>query len=259
VLATSGEVWGSAPLGTSEKIHTPAGPDAVYARLKVQYKAPARRAGEALMAQDAVNPLAAPRKAWQYLPGQRRVKRAPDIAYDTPNPGTAGSSTYDDFGIFNGAMDRFDFKLLGKQEMYIPYNTYKLNYEKEPSKFITANHLNPDYLRWEPHRVWVVEATLKPGKRHIYKKRVFYLDEDTWRAVASDQYDANDGLYRGSFAHGTVNWHMRAGAGSSVIYDLVTGVYNASGIFGPFGGIKYIKPLSKAQWSPEALAGAGIR
>ena len=259
VLATSGEVWGGSPLATTEKINTPVGPKDVYGRIKVKYNSPARRAGEAVMAQDAVNPLVQPRKAWQYLPGQRRVKLAPDIAYDTPNAGTAGSSTYDDVGIFNGAMDRFDFKLLGKKEMYIPYNTYKLNYEKEPAKYITENHINPDYLRWEKHRVWVVEASLKPEQRHIYKRRVFYLDEDSWRAVASDQYDMRDGLYRGSFGHGTVNWEMRTGAGSSVIYDLITGAYNASGIFGPFGGVKYIKPLSKSQWSPESLAGAGIR
>nr|WP_308705280.1 DUF1329 domain-containing protein [Pseudomonas sp. N040] len=259
VLATSGEVWGGSPLATTARIHTPVGPKDVYGRIKVKYNAPARRAGEAIMAQDSVNPLVQPRRAWQYLPGQRRVKLAPDIAYDTPNPGTAGSSTYDDAGIFNGAMDRFDFKLVGKKEMYIPYNTYKLNYEKEPARFVTPNHLNPDFMRWELHRVWVVQATLKPGKRHIYKTRIFYLDEDSWRAVASDQYDMRDGLYRGSFGHGSVNWYMQSGAGSSVIYDLVSGVYSASGIFGPFGGIKYIKPLSKAQWSPESLAGAGIR
>ena len=259
VLATSGEVWGGAPLATSEKINTPAGPTDIYARLKVRYSEPARRSGEAVMGWDSVNPLVAPRRAWLYLPGQRRVKLAPDIAYDTPHPGTAGSSTYDDLGIFNGAMDRYDFKLLGKKEMYIPYNTYKLNYEKEPLKFVTANHINPDYVRWELHRVWVVEATLKPGKRHIYKTRVFYIDEDSWRAVASDQYDMRGGLYRGSFGHGTVDWYRSGGGGTGVIYDLIAGRYTASGIFGPYGGIKYIEPLSKAKWSPESLAGAGIR
>ncbi|SDU35681.1 Protein of unknown function [Pseudomonas pohangensis] len=259
ILATSGEVWGGSPLATTENINKVVGPSDVYGRIKVKYNEPARRAGEAIMGQDAVNPLVQPRRAWQYLPGQRRVKLAPDIAYDTPNPGTAGSSTYDDVGIFNGAMDRFDFKLIGKKEMIIPYNNYKLNYEKEPAKYVTANHLNPDFLRWELHRVWVVEATLKPGKRHIYKTRTFYLDEDSWRAVASDEYDGNDELYRGGFAHGSVDWYNRTGAANSVIYDLIAGRYNVSGIFGPFGGIKLIKPLSKAQWSPQSLAGAGIR
>jgi hypothetical protein len=259
VLATGGDAWVSSPLGTEEKINTPAGPKDVYGRIKVRYNAPSRRAGEAILAQDSVNPMISPRKAWQYLPGQRRVKLAPDIAFDTPNPGTAGSSTYDDVGIFNGSMERFDFKLVGKKELYVPYNTFKLNYEKEPAKFLTANHIDPSYMRWELHRVWVVEATLKPGKRHIYKTRIFYLDEDSWGALASDQYDLNGGLYRGSFAHVTPNWTLQTAAGTGAIYDLISGVYNAGGIFGPFGGIKYIKPLSPVQWSPEALAGSGIR
>jgi len=259
VLATRGEVWGGSPLATSENIRRIVGPTEIYGLIKLEYNAPARRAGEVMMVQDTVNPLVQPRRAWQYLPGQRRVRLAPEIAYDTPNPGTAGSSTYDDAGIFNGAMDRFDFKLIGKKEMIIPYDTYKLNYDKEPARFLTANHLNPDFVRWELHRVWVVEATLKPGMRHVYKTRVFYLDEDSWRAIASDQYDMRGALYRGGFAHSTVDWYHRTGAASSVIYDLVSGVYNASGIFGPFGGIKPIKPLTRAQWSPQSLAGAAIR
>lgn len=259
VLAASGEVWGGTPLATSARIHKIVGPTDVYSRIKVHYRAPARRAGEAILTQDAVNPLVQPRSAWLYLPGQRRVRRAPELAYDTPNPGTVGSSTCDDAGIFNGAMDRFDFKLVGKKEMIIPYNTYTLNFEKEPARFLTARHLNPDFVRWELHRVWVVEATLKPGQRHIYKTRRFYLDEDSWRAIASDEYDMHGELYRGGFAHTTVDWYHRTGAASSVIYDLVSGVYNASGIFGPFGGIKPIKPLSEAQWSPDSLVGDAVR
>ena len=36
------------------------------------------------------------------------MKLAPDIAYDTPNPGTTGTATYDDAFVFNGAIDRYD-------------------------------------------------------------------------------------------------------------------------------------------------------
>lgn len=151
-------------------------PDTVTGRVKIKYKTPARRAGEAILIEESINPLVRPRKAWQYLPGQRRVKLAPDIGYDTPNTGTAGSSTYDDAGLFNGAMDRFAFRLLGKQELFVPYNKYKLNFEQQPSDYVVANHLQPDFVRWELHRVWVVEATLKPAKRHVYQRRMFYLD-----------------------------------------------------------------------------------
>ena len=93
-------------------------------------------------------------------------------------------------------MDRFDLKLVGKKEMYVPYSNYRLTYHKNPADVTKPNHINPDLVRWELHRVWVVEATLKADKRHIYSKRVFYLDEDSWMALASDEYDARGQLYR---------------------------------------------------------------
>ncbi len=142
-----------------------------YWLVKLNYVGPARRNGEALLWIDAVNPLKQPRRAWQYLPGQRRVRLAPDLAYDTPNPGAAGAGTYDDVSVFNGAIDRFDWKLIGKKEMYVPYSSYRLTYHKTAADITKPNHLNPDLVRWELHRVWVVEATLKPDKRHIYSKR----------------------------------------------------------------------------------------
>src|SRR5215831_17936659 len=177
---------------------------------KLMYVGPARRNGEALLVIDAVNPLKEPRKAYQYLPGQRRVKLAPDLAYDTPNPGAAGAGTYDDVSVLNGAIDRYDWKLVGKKEMYVPYSDYRLTYHKTAADVTKPNHLNPDLVRWELHRVWVVEATLKPDKRHIYSKRVFYLDEDSWQALASDQYDARGQLDRASFAFPSFSYDGKA-------------------------------------------------
>jgi Protein of unknown function (DUF1329) len=228
---------------------------------KLMYVGPARRNGEALLIVDAVNPLKQPRKAWQYLPGQRRVKLAPDLAYDTPNPGSAGAGTYDDVSVLNGAIDRYDWKLIGKKEMYVPYSSYRLTYAKDPADVTKPNHLNPDFVRWELHRVWVVEATLKPGKRHIYSKRTFYLDEDSWTALASDQYDANGKLYRSSFAFQSYSYDVQAPFGDTfAIYDFSSGAYNITGLFGPHNGLKYMTELPKeTAWSPEALAGAGVR
>jgi hypothetical protein len=167
-----------------------------YWRIKLVYTGPARRAGEGLLIVDPLDVGTKDRRAWSYLPGQRRVKVAPDFAHDTPNPGTAGSNTFDDVFLFNGSMERFDFKLVGKKEIYVPYNAYGAVYQAKQDDLLKPNHLNPDLVRWELHRVWVVEATLKEGKRHIYGKRVFYLDEDSWAALASDQYDARGQLYR---------------------------------------------------------------
>ena len=98
-------------------------------------------------------------------------------------------------------MDRFDFKLVGKKEMYVPYSNYRLTYHKPVADITKPNHMNPDLIRWELHRVWVVEATLKPDKRHIYSKRVFYIDEDSWMALASDEYDGRGQLYRSAFVY----------------------------------------------------------
>ncbi|MCY1282046.1 hypothetical protein D3C84_441280 [compost metagenome] len=258
-LATTGNAYLEYPLYDPARTE-PAKESDLFFKTKLYYQGPARRAGEAILIQDAVNPLKQSRRGWQYLPGQRRVKLAPDIAYDTPNPGSAGSSTYDDAWVFNGALDRYDFTLVGKKEMYVPYNTYKLNYHDKAADITTPNHINPDLVRWELHRVWVVEAKLKPGKRHIYSKRTFYIDEDSWIALASDEYDANGQLYRGSFAHMAYSYDVQApNADNHMIYDFISGSYNITGIYGPYGGIKYIEPLSKAQWAPDSLAGTGIR
>lgn len=260
VLATTGEITVEYPYYDPKRTGVSGDKD-VYFRTKVAYSAPARRSGEGLLIQDYINPLENGRKGWQYLPGQRRVKMSPDLAYDTPNTATAGTSTFDDSFVFSGALDRFDWKLVGKREIFVPYNAYKLAYAKDPYAVTTPKHVNPDYLRWELHRVWQVEGTLKEGKRHIYSKRTFFLDEDSWYALASDQLDARGQLYRAGFTAFTPAYEQPApGATSQFFYDFATGSYNIIGLLGayPFG-LKYTEGLPEKQWTPDALAGAGVR
>ncbi|MCK4509142.1 MAG: DUF1329 domain-containing protein, partial [Desulfuromonadales bacterium] len=146
------------------------------------YTVPARRKGEQLIVNDYLNANKRPREAWQYIPGQRRVRRAPTIAFDTPD---MAITTYDDAYTYNGSPERYDWKLLGKKEMYIPYNGYDLTSAWAKGK-LTMKNITPQYpdsdqlFRWELHRVWVVEGTVKEGARHIYAKRIFYVDEDSW-------------------------------------------------------------------------------
>ena len=169
--------------------------DGNYYELFVAYKEPARRNGELVLLIDPLNQSTEPRKAWQYLPGQRRVRRAPSIAFDTPNPAFSGLAIYDEAFLFNGSLERFDWKLIEKKELYIPYNNYAADTAPR-DQFATPKYPNPDLMRWEKHRVWVVEATVKEGKRHAYAKRTFYFDEDTWNAVLSDNYDGRGNLWR---------------------------------------------------------------
>lgn len=158
--------------------------------------APPFKAGESLVLRDSIN-AKAPRQAWQYLLGQRRVRRAPTVAYDTPDFVSSGANYFDEVMGYMGHPDRFDWKLVGKREMYIPYNNNELVTAKESEAF-DKFHLNPARLRWELHRVWEVEATVVSGKRHAVPKRKYYFDEDTWLLVLVDGYDAEGKLWRTS-------------------------------------------------------------
>lgn len=254
-LSTSGTIAQEYPYWDNTKKSTD-----TYYKLKLNYTGPARRAGEALLLIDPMDYAVKGRRAWQYLPGQRRVKLAPDVSFDTPNPGTAGATTYDDAFVFNGSMERYNFKLLGKREMFIPYNSYKMAYGSKAADLLKPNHLNPDLVRWELHRVWAVEATLAEGKRHVYAKRVFYLDEDSWAAVASDQYDANGQLYRVGFAYIAPSYELPAPfADLHGHYDLIAGRYAIQGHTAETGGLNYVDAAPEAEWAPDSLAGSGVR
>jgi len=165
--------------------------------------APARLAGNILLVHEFTDQVKSPRQAWLYNAGQRRVRLAPNVSYDNPGTASDGLRTNDDFLMFNGATDRYNFKLVGKKEMVVPYNAYKIsgNFIKT-ADLVKPGHFNQDHTRYEIHRTWVVEATLKEGVSHVYSKRVFYIDEDSWMIQLADKYDARGELYRFAEAHG---------------------------------------------------------
>ena len=165
-----------------------------YALLRFLTSEPPFKAGESLVTHDSIN-VQEPREAWQYLVGQRRVRRAPTVGYDTPDFVASGANYFDEVHGFIGHPDRYDWKLVGKKELYIPYNNNKFHAEKRDDAF-TANHLNADKVRWELHRVWELEATVAPGKRHAVPKRRFFIDEDSWTISLVDGYDAEGKLWR---------------------------------------------------------------
>ncbi len=197
-----------------------------------QVLAPTRLVGNVLLIHETLDQVKEPRKAWLYNAGQRRVRRAPQVAYDAPGTAAEGLRTADNLDMYNGAPNRYDWKLIGKQELYIPYNSFKLaSRELSYSDILQPGHLNADLLRYELHRVWVVEATLKEGERHIYAKRRFYIDEDSWQASVVDHYDARGELWRVAEAHAfqyrdaSVPWHV-----GEVLHDLLSGRYLAGSL-----------------------------
>jgi hypothetical protein len=162
------------------------------------FTAPATLEGTVFLVHEPLDQVKTARSAWIYNAGQRRVRRAPDLSYDNITDGTEGMRTSDQFDGWNGAPDRYDWKLIGKKEIYIPYNAYKLSDKKLRYKedIIKKGTVNADLMRYELHRVWEVEANLKAGSKHIYGKRVFFLDEDTWTVVYEDTYDTRKQLWR---------------------------------------------------------------
>jgi Protein of unknown function (DUF1329) len=217
---------------------------------------PARMSGSVTMLLDYLDPEAKPRRAWSYSPGQRRLKLAPEFAYDTPISQLGGVTFFDELFLFSGKMDRFDFKLVGQKEMFIPYNNYRGYAECKAEQQFAADHLNPTCERWERHRVWVVESTLKPGQRHAYGKRTYYLDEDGSGAGMFDAFDHNGNIYRAMFQMMIQLYDVTSPWGvKSVTYDFSKKMYLMVGDTGDGGFVVQPKALPEVDMSPEAVVG----
>jgi len=228
---------------------------------KQSVKAPARLAGGVLLVFETFNQVKEPRHAWVYNPGQRRVRRAPNISYDNPGTASDGLRTSDDFDMFNGAPNRYTWKLLGRKEMYVPYNSYKLHSDKiKYSDVLKPGHINSDLARYELHRVWVVEATLKSGTRHIYKKRVFYIDEDSWQVVMTDKYDNRGQIWRVGEGH-PINYYDQKILWTTleVHYDLQSGRYLVLGLNNQEKMYDFNIKRSKSDYTPSSLRRSGRR
>jgi len=229
---------------------------------KQEVVAPARLAGNVLLVHETLNQVKEPRKAWIYNAGQRRVRRAPQVAYDGPGTASDGLRTSDNFDMYNGSPDRYDWKLISKKEVYIPYNSYKLNSgDVKYDDIIQAGHINQDLTRYELHRVWHVEATIKEGQRHVYGKRTFYIDEDTWQATAIDHYDGRGELWRVAEAHNIFFYdHKVPWYAIETLYDLQSGRYLALGLDNEEeGSYKFGFDRKEKEYTPAALRRAGRR
>lgn len=221
--------------------------------------APESVAGSITLMHEPIDQTKEGRLAWTYNPGQRRVLRAPEIAYDSPNSMSDGLRTIDQTDMFNGAPNKYNWKLLGKKEMLVPYSTYKLaNSTLKYTDILRPGHFNQDLLRYELHRVWVVEATLKPGERHIYAKRVFYVDEDSWSILAADLFDGRGELWRVHEAHQLQRYDvLSAFHVSEAVYDLQAGRYLAYGLENEEKHAEFNLKAQLKDYSPAALRRSG--
>jgi len=196
----------------------------------LQTKAPARSAGFVVLVQESLNMAVEARRAWTYSPGTRRVRRAPTIAYDNPGTNSDGITTSDSFGGFNGAPDRFNWTMRGRSEKFIAYNNYRrvlVPYDE----LVGKHHINQQVMRYEKHRVWEVEGNLKENFRHVYARRVFYIDEDTKGIVATEIYDGRGDLWRVQELGGGVQYELPLCGGSGdTVYDLMVGRYLMTGL-----------------------------
>lgn len=197
---------------------------------------------------------------WTYLTGQRRVRKLPNSCCDTPAPNAAGTLIFDEVQLWEGKLDRFDWKLVGKKELIIPANTNRTMQPKE-ADLIKPHFLNPDHVRWELHRVWVVEATLRAGQRHVYAKTTYYVDEDSWIMVLSDRYDAQNTLAKTMLALPFVlpEYPMTSSV-SFASYDLTTGAWSVQNLLNEQASqYKVVKKFPSNHFSPDALEAEGVR
>jgi hypothetical protein len=227
-----------------------------YLRYLSQTLSPPRLAGTFILVHEKSGTGDSGRAAWLYSPGLKRIRRAPTVQYDNPYEGTDGNQFYDQVDMFNGALDRYNWKLVGKKEFYLPYNSNKIAGNKVKYKdVIRPKHLNQDLPRYELHRYWVVEATLKPGTNHTFKTRRFYVDEDAWNIEAVDDYDNKDQLYKFQEGHLINAPNIQAASTvPEVIYDFFSGRYFITAAFNED------KPVDLTQkWPDDYFTAASVQ
>jgi hypothetical protein len=235
-----------------------------YSNLASNIVGPNRLAGAAQGQSDYLDPIKNPKRSWSYSPGQRRVRMAPEFSYDTPHSTLGGGQVYDEVYLFSGAMDRFDFKLLGKKEMFIPANNHELVFGSNPAcmneKPLQKTHLDPECVRFELRRVWDVEATLKPGKRHIYSKRKWLIEEDSYTVGTYESWDQSNKPYRigmGFAAQVYETENVSVYSPGYALYDMQKNMY--LWVSAPFKKPVFGNPMKEIDTQPEAVAARSAR
>jgi hypothetical protein len=210
---------------------------------------------------EPIDPIEEARARWVFLPQTLDTRRLPSYEADTIEPFTGGLRTADQNDGWNGTPDRYDWKLVGKRELLIGYNGYKLaDRTLRYPDIIQPRHPNPELLRYEVHRVWVVEATLAEGRHHRYYRRVFYLDEDTWQVAQEEVYTKEGKLFRFAdhqmmqYYDVQVPWYA-----ATLHYDLASGSYIIAGLSNMEPPWRWGFIGRNADYLPSTLRSLGLR
>jgi Protein of unknown function (DUF1329) len=226
--------------------------DGVHWEVNLLNAGPPIRAGEMIVGRQHVDEDKS--QAYVYLTGQRRVRKLPNACCDTPTPASAGLMSFDELSVFSGRTDRFTWKLVGKKEVLLPYNQNRFLQVKD-ADIIKGQHLNPDHVRWELHRVWVVEANLIAGQRHQAPKSVYYLNEDTWQAMLGDRWDANGQLWKTLWGFNYVMPDFPGTVQQTFgYYDLLSGQAYVSNVMND----KSFQHRPSKRWPTDLFTGDGL-
>ncbi|WP_316887319.1 DUF1329 domain-containing protein [Ralstonia flatus] len=218
-VATQYFPWGKAGKTTPQDV------DQFAQGTYFQMNTPPALAGQAFVQRQYFNKES---ETFYYFPGQRRVRRMPAYTHDAPAIGFENQYLVDDANMFYGTIDRFNWKLAGKKEMIVPYNAFGMyKFNSKLHDVMTPNGVAADSRRYETHRVWVVEATVKPSARHVTSKKVFYLDEDSWLVLTGEDYDAQGKLWKARESYPIPVWELGGACDNEpfVQYDLISGRY----------------------------------
>lgn len=191
---------------------------------------PSQMAGLTALAHETTD-LKRGRQVWAAPPNIARLFRLPaNIGYDYPSGGTGGLQFIDQINMYNGGFDKYTWELHGRKPMYVPYNNFRgYSPELKYNDLLGPRHYNQDHVRYELHRVWVVEAVTRPGESHKFSRRVFYVDEDAYGIMMVDCYDEDGELWRFQEGHGISHYNVPMTTTSpELIYDLRDGRYLAS-------------------------------
>ena len=196
---------------------------------------------------------AMPGSAWQFSPGQSFMSHTSEAGGDTPALGMDGLMNDDQVDGYSGPSERYDWKLRGKSEIYVPYNAYRLHDSAfDYPQLLSPHHLNPDAARYELHRVWVLEGRCRRDRSCAYPRRVLYLDEDSWRVLLAELYDHVDRLAGFQEVHTFMAYDSGVLAPAlETVYDLAAGRYLVTGMNNQESEMSFPSP-ERDQFYPSA-------